>query len=94
MLLLKPVLDTMLCMIREDRDAEAIMCTLESLPKVFTELGPASLEPQIQEVMTALMMVFDKQTFCQTLRERFDEDERDLELLNAAVDCAVDMLKY
>ncbi len=43
--------------------------------------------------MQAILMVFDKQTYCQTLRERFDEDERDLELLNAAVDCVVEMLK-
>jgi hypothetical protein len=43
--------------------------------------------------MQTLLMVFDRQTFSQTLREQFDEDERDLELLNAAVDCIVDMLK-
>lgn len=43
--------------------------------------------------MTALLMVFDKQTYCQTLRESFDEDERDLELLNTAVDCVAEMLK-
>ncbi len=47
-LLLKPVLDTMLCIIREDRDGEAIACTLEAMPKIFEELGPASLESQIQ----------------------------------------------
>lgn len=47
-LLLKPVLDTMLSMVKEDRDSEAIACTLEALPKIFEELGPASLEAQIQ----------------------------------------------
>jgi hypothetical protein len=47
-MVLKPVLDTMLAMIREDRDSETITCTLEALPKIFEELGPVAMEAQIQ----------------------------------------------
>ncbi len=93
LLILKPVIDVILAMIREDRDGEAVTCAVEALPKIFEELGPVSMEGQIKEILSAILMIFDKQTFFQTLREKFDEDERDLELFNATVDCVVDMLR-
>jgi hypothetical protein len=93
LLLLKHVMDVTLTMIAEDRNDEPVTCAVEALSKIFDELGPASLEPHIQGVMQAILMIFDKKAFVQTLREKFDEDERDLELFNATVDCVVDMMK-
>ncbi len=93
LLLLKHVMDVVLTIIAEDRNDEPVTCAVETLSKIFEELGPACLEPHIQSVMQAILMIFDKKTFVQTLREQFDEDERDLELFNATVDCVVDMMK-
>ena len=93
MMLLPAVITSICAIIEEDRNDEAVVCAVEALEAIFTELGPAALEPQIQDIIKALLMVFDKQTFSQTLREQFDEDERDLELFNASVDLVSTMTK-
>jgi hypothetical protein len=91
--LLGPVMGPILDVAREDRSPEAVCCAIEAMAKIFVELGPASMEPHIKEVIGSLVMVFDKQAYCQALREQFDEDERDLEVFNSAVDCCVDMMR-
>ena len=91
--LLPAVLQVLVEVIKDDRDLESMICAVESLSKIFSELGPASFEEHIKEILPALLMVFEKKTHYQELRENFDEDERDLELFNAAVDCVVDMMR-
>ncbi len=83
---LKPVCVTLLDVIKEDRDLEVVICAVEALDCVVKEHGPGAMEPHIEPIMQSLGAIFAKQSFCQALREQFDEDDRDLELFNVAVD--------
>lgn len=77
--------------LKDERDADVVTTAVESIERCIKEVGPVCMELFIKDLVENLRMIFEKKSFCQALREHFDEDERDLELFNVAVDCVVTM---
>eukprot|EP01091_Cochliopodium_minus_P018693 TRINITY_DN7654_c0_g1_i1.p1 TRINITY_DN7654_c0_g1~~TRINITY_DN7654_c0_g1_i1.p1 ORF type:complete len:1048 (+),score=342.56 TRINITY_DN7654_c0_g1_i1:44-3187(+) len=70
--------------ILSDNDEFCVIEACNSLARMVHEVGPVVVEDWLEKVLESLFAVINKDSSCQIEREEFDDDDKDLDLMNAS----------
>jgi len=76
-----------------DEEVEIVSLALESIGKLAKSLGPAAIDKGLDQVISMINTIFERDAPCQTCRESFDDSDTDtdFQLFNTATECLVSL---
>ena len=81
---LKNIIPIFSQIIRDDNDEFCVIEACNSLSKMVKDVGPVVVEDWLDKLLEALFAVLTKDSACQLEREEFEDDDKDLDLMNSS----------